>query len=142
MKEEYDVRGRRLRRDCYDVYARYFVKYIQEMAKQGIRIDALTIQNEPLNNRNTPSMPWDPQDQTEFIRDYLGPHFLSEDIDTRIILFDHNCDRPDYPPPSCPTLKRRCTPPEWPSITIWEMSPRCRRCIRPVRTRISISLNR
>lgn len=97
MKEEYDVRGPKLRRDCYDVYARYFVKYIQEMAKQGIRIDALTIQNEPLNNRNTPSMPWDPQDQTEFIRDYLGPHFLSEDIDTRIILFDHNCDRPDYP---------------------------------------------
>lgn len=32
MKEEYDVRGPKLRRDCYDVYARYFVKYIQEMA--------------------------------------------------------------------------------------------------------------
>lgn len=97
MKEEYDVRGPKLRRDCYDVYSRYFVKYVQEMAKHGIRIDALTIQNEPLNNRNTPSMPWDPQDQTEFIRDYLGPQFASNGIETKIILFDHNCDRPDYP---------------------------------------------
>lgn len=97
MKEEFKVRGTKLRHDCYDVYSRYFVKYIQEMAKHGIRIDALTIQNEPLNSRNTPSMPWDPQDQTEFIRDYLGPQFASNGIETKIILFDHNCDRPDYP---------------------------------------------
>lgn len=97
MKEEYDVRGPKLRKDCYDVYARYFVKYIQAMEEKGIHIDYLTIQNEPLNNRNTPSMPWDPQDQLEFIRDFLGPQFEQNSISTEIMLFDHNCDRPDYP---------------------------------------------
>lgn len=97
MKEEYDVRGPKLRRDCYDVYARYLAKYIVEMGKKGIRIDALTIQNEPLNSRNTPSMPWSPEDQKVFIRDYLGPQFDRQGIATDILLFDHNCDRPDYP---------------------------------------------
>jgi glucosylceramidase len=31
------------------VYADYFVKYIQEMKKEGIAIDAVTPQNEPLH---------------------------------------------------------------------------------------------
>jgi O-glycosyl hydrolase len=31
------------------VYADYFVKYIQEMKKEGIIIDAVTPQNEPLH---------------------------------------------------------------------------------------------
>ena len=97
MKEEYDVRGPKLRRECYDVYARYLARYIVEMGKKGIRIDALTIQNEPLNSRNTPSMPWSPEDQKVFIRDCLGPQFEKQGIGTDILLFDHNCDRPDYP---------------------------------------------
>ena len=97
MKEEYDVRGPKLRRDCYDVYARYFARYVTEMAKKGIRIDAVTVQNEPLNSRNTPSMPWSPEDQKIFVRDYLGPEFARQGIGTDILLFDHNCDRPDFP---------------------------------------------
>ena len=97
MKEEYDVRGHKLRRECYDVYARYLAKYVTEMGKKGIRIDALTIQNEPLNSKNTPSMPWSPEDQKVFLRDYLGPEFARQGIGTDILLFDHNCDRPDYP---------------------------------------------
>jgi glucosylceramidase len=97
MKTNNDVQGGKLRKECYDVYARYFVRYIQEMAKQGITISALTIQNEPLNSRNTPSMAWTPQEQAEFIADYLGPQFRKNGISTEIVLFDHNCDRPDYP---------------------------------------------
>ena len=96
MKESGDVRGGRLRKDCYRVYAEYFAKYVKAMAKEGIHIDAVTIQNEPLNSRNTPSMPWDPADQIEFVKDHLGPVFEAEGIDTDIIVFDHNCDRPDY----------------------------------------------
>ena len=97
MKTNNDVQGGKLRKECYDVYARYFVRYIQEMAKQGIKISALTIQNEPLNSRNTPSMSWTPQEQAEFIGKYLGPQFEKNGITTEIVLFDHNCDRPDYP---------------------------------------------
>lgn len=97
MKTTDDVRGGKLRKECYDVYARYFVRYVQEMAKQGIRISGVTVQNEPLNSRNTPSMHWSPQDQAEFIGQHLGPQFQKNGLTTEIVLFDHNCDRPDYP---------------------------------------------
>lgn len=97
MKESKNVRGGKLRKECYDVYAEYFVKYVQAMKEKGITIHELTIQNEPLNSRNTPSMPWSPQDEAEFIGKYLGPKLEAAGLDTKIILFDHNCDRPDYP---------------------------------------------
>jgi len=97
MKTKYDVRGGKLKEECYDVYARYFVKYLQEMAKQGITIDAVTVQNEPLNSRNTPSMSWFGYEQATFVKNNLGPAFRIAGIKTKIIIFDHNCDRPDYP---------------------------------------------
>lgn len=97
MKTHFNVRGGKLKKECYEVYAQYFVKYVQAMEKQGIHLDAVTIQNEPLNSRNTPSMPWSPADQAEFIRDHLGPAFKQAGIQTKIMMFDHNTDRPDYP---------------------------------------------
>lgn len=97
MKTSNDAHGGSLRQDCYSVYADYFVKYIQGMQSHGININAVTIQNESLNSGNTPSMPWTPQEQSLFIKDYLGPKFEKEGIKTEIVIFDHNCDRPDYP---------------------------------------------
>ena len=97
MKTTGDVRGGQLRAQCYDVYARYFVRYIEEMAKEGIHISAITIQNEPLNSRNTPSMFWFPEQQGEFVGKHLGPRLRERGLDTKIVIFDHNCDRPDYP---------------------------------------------
>lgn len=97
MKTNNNVQGGALKKEYYHVYAQYFVKYIQQMAKEGITIDAVTIQNEPLNSRNTPSMPWYWQEHNEFVRDHLGPAFKEAGIETKIVIFDHNCDRPDYP---------------------------------------------
>jgi glucosylceramidase len=97
MKTNNNVRGGSLKEECYPAYALYFVKYIQEMKKAGITIDAITIQNEPLNSRNTPSMPWFVDQQAAFIRDHLVPAFKKAGITTKLILFDHNCDRIDYP---------------------------------------------
>jgi glucosylceramidase len=97
MKTNNDVRNGSLKQECYDVYARYFVKYIREMAKEGIFIDAITVQNEPLNSRNTPSMPWYFQEQAQFVKNHLGPRFQEAGLKTKILIFDHNCDRPDYP---------------------------------------------
>ncbi len=81
----------------YNVYAQYFVKYIQQMKLNGITIDAITPQNEPLNPNNNPSMVMQATDEASFIKNYLGPAFQSAGITTKIIVYDHNCDRPDYP---------------------------------------------
>lgn len=97
MKTNNNVRGGSLKPECYDVYARYLAKYVQFMAHEGIEIDAITVQNEPLNSNNTPSMRWLPEEQHQFIKNNIGPVFRKEGIKTKIILFDHNLDRPDFP---------------------------------------------
>lgn len=81
----------------YPVYARYFVRYIQAMRAEGIPINAITVQNEPLNPHNTPSLLMSATEEDAFIRDALGPAFKAAGLQTKIILYDHNCDRPDYP---------------------------------------------
>jgi len=81
----------------YGAYAKYFVKYIQAMQGKGIRIDAITIQNEPENPNNNPSMSMSATEQANFIKNNLGPEFQAAGITARIILFDHNCDHPNYP---------------------------------------------
>jgi glucosylceramidase len=81
----------------YDVYATYFVKYIQAMKAQGITIDAITPQNEPLNPSNNPAMVMQPAEEDNFIKNNLGPQFKAANLSTKIIAYDHNTDRTDYP---------------------------------------------
>lgn len=97
MKDNGDTRGGSLLKKYYPAYAQYFVKYIEAMKEEGIVIDAITIQNEPLHPGNNPSLLMVAEDQAEFIKDHLGPAFEENDIKTKIILYDHNADRPDYP---------------------------------------------
>jgi glucosylceramidase len=97
MKTNNNVRGGALKEDCYPAYALYLTRYVQAMRKEGIAIDAITIQNEPLNSKNTPSMQWQLNQQIVFLRDHLHPAFTSAGLKTKVVLFDHNLDRPDYP---------------------------------------------
>jgi len=97
MKNNKNAVGGSLLPEYYDVYARYLVRYITEMKSQGIPIDAITIQNEPENPYNNPSMVMLASGQRDFIKNNLGPAFQSAGITTKIILFDHNCDHPEYP---------------------------------------------
>jgi glucosylceramidase len=80
----------------YDAYARYFVKYIQAMKAQGITIDAITPQNEPLNPYNNPSMVMQANEQVTFINNNLGPQLSAAGLNTKIIAYDHNADVPSY----------------------------------------------
>ncbi|MFD2935089.1 glycoside hydrolase family 30 protein [Spirosoma flavum] len=97
MKTNGGSKGGSLKLEYYEAYARYFVKYIQDMQKAGIRIDAITIQNEPLHPGNNPSLLMLPTEQALFIKKNLGPAFKTAGIKTKIIIYDHNADRPDYP---------------------------------------------
>lgn len=96
MKTNRGIHGGKLIPEYYPVYAQYFVKYIKAMAGHGIAIDAITIQNEPFNDGNTPSMQMFPKEQALFIKQNLGPAFREAGIKTKIVLYDHNCDAPEY----------------------------------------------
>jgi glucosylceramidase len=97
MKTNGSSIGGSLRVPYYAAYAKYFVKYIQAMQQEGITIHAVTVQNEPLHGGNNPSMLMQATDQAFFIKRYLAPAFRDNNITTRIIVYDHNADRTDYP---------------------------------------------
>ena len=97
MKDNGKSIGGSLLPQYYSVYAKYFVRYIQEMQARGIVIDAITPQNEPQHGGNNPSMLMSAIQQADFIKIHLGPAFQAAGIKTKIIVWDHNCDNPNYP---------------------------------------------
>jgi glucosylceramidase len=96
MKTNGKAQGGVLLPEDFPAYAKYFVKYIDGVKAEGIDIDAITIQNEPLNEKNTPSMLMLDSEQDDFIAHDLGPAFQKAGIKTKILLYDHNLDHPAY----------------------------------------------
>ena len=86
MKTNNATKGGSLKPEFYDAYAKYFVKYVQEMQKEGIPIDAITVQNEPLHPGNNPSLLMLAEEQATFIKRNLGPAFKDAGIKTKIII--------------------------------------------------------
>jgi glucosylceramidase len=97
MKDNGKSKGGHLLVKYYDAYAHYFLKYILEMKKNGISIGAITLQNEPEHGGNNPSMLMTAKEQADFVANHLGPLFQKNNINTKIIVWDHNCDHPEYP---------------------------------------------
>jgi len=96
MKDNGKSKGGSLKPEYYGVYADYFVKYIQGMQKEGIAIDAITPQNEPLHPGNNPSLYMPSSQQKDFIKNNLGPAFKKNNLTTKIVVYDHNCNKPEY----------------------------------------------
>lgn len=97
MKSNQNSKGGSLKSEYYAVYAQYFVKYLNAMKAEGINIEALTPQNEPLNPDNNPSMVMTALEQANFIKNNLGPALQNANLNTKIIVYDHNADVPEYP---------------------------------------------
>ncbi len=97
MKSNGRYIGGRLKPEYYSAYARYFVRYLEEMRGHGIHVSAVTPQNEPHNPSNEPSMAMTATEQAEFIKGHLGPELRKGAPETEILCWDHNCDEPDFP---------------------------------------------
>lgn len=91
------VQGGSLNLSAYASYANYFVKYIQAYASIGIPVYAVTVQNEsefePLSNAG---MIMTAAEEANFVKNDLGPAFLSNSISTKIICYDHNWDNTNH----------------------------------------------
>ena len=97
MKSSGSSKGGHLIGQFYPAYAQYFVRYLQAMQAAGIRLDAITVQNEPLNADNNPSLVMEASEQAAFVKNNLGPAFRAAGLSTKIIVWDHNADNPGYP---------------------------------------------
>lgn len=92
MKDNNDWRGGKLLPQYRETWASYFEKYIKAYKKEGIDIWGVTVENEPLgNDNNWESMHFTPEEMTEFVKDFLGPHFEKKGLsEINILGYDQN----------------------------------------------------
>ena len=92
MKENGSMlKGGRLLEEYKALWANYYVKYIEEMAKEGIKISAITIQNEPKAKQTWESCFYSPEDEAYFIDKYLISALDDAGLsDIKIMIWDHN----------------------------------------------------
>jgi O-glycosyl hydrolase len=95
MKEPQKLEGGVIQSKYLSIYASYLVKFVDEYAKRGIKISAITPQNEPLTQQSYPSTFLPPDEEATLIKEYLGPYMRERDCE--IWCFDHNWNTPWYP---------------------------------------------
>lgn len=113
MKTGGSMGGGYMREKYLDCYAEYFVKYILAYEAEGIRIHAVTPQNEPETQQNgsMPACIWHPELEAKFIR-ILSGKFKENGIDTKIWCYDHNfsgAERVAWCLKEYPEMQRECS---------------------------------
>lgn len=76
-----------------DVWARYYVRFIQELAKVGIPVWGVSVQNEPQATQTWDSCRYTPAEEAAFVGDHLGPSLAAAGLgNLKILVCDHNRD--------------------------------------------------
>lgn len=87
------LKGGKLLTEYKQSWANYYVKYIQELQKEGIPVWGLTIQNEPMAVQTWESCIYTAEDERDFLKKYLGPTLKKAGFgDKKITVWDHNRD--------------------------------------------------
>lgn len=81
----------------YAAFALYLRRYAEAMEARGIHIDCVNPQNEPGYPAPFGATLWTPEQMKTFIRDYLGPEFRNNGVNTCIRGFEWNRDQWTYP---------------------------------------------
>jgi glucosylceramidase len=80
----------RLKPDCFEVYADYFVKFLKAYEAEGVRVHAVTLQNEPqFDAASYPCLRMDEDEQIKLVT-LLGPRIKAAGLQTAIFIHDHN----------------------------------------------------
>lgn len=86
--------GGKLKPEYRDAWARYYCRYIEEYAKEGIDIWGITVQNEPDAVQRWESCIYSAEEERDFVRDYLGPTLHRNGLEhVRLLVWDHNRDQ-------------------------------------------------
>jgi glucosylceramidase len=87
-----------LRPEYYTAFANYLVKTIEGYQAAGVPIWALTVQNEPLFAPPSYSgMQMLAAEQAKFFGEALAPALAAAHLSPKVMAYDHNWNRPDYP---------------------------------------------
>jgi glucosylceramidase len=92
MKAGGSMLGGSMRKQYFASYADYFVKFLQAYSADGVKINAVTVQNEVDTDQNgkMPAALWGQEYEIEFVKGHLGPAFERASLETKIWILDHN----------------------------------------------------
>ena len=92
MKSSGSMLGGSMRRHYLSAYAKYFLKFLQGYAAEGVPVQAVTPQNEVDTDQdgNMPACIWAQEYEIEFVSSHLGPLLASSGTPTQIWILDHN----------------------------------------------------
>ena len=92
MKFNGTMLGGSMRRHSLPVYARYFLKFLQGYAAEGVPVQAVTPQNEVDTDQDgaMPACIWAQEYEIEFVSSHLGPLLESSGMPVKIWIVDHN----------------------------------------------------
>ncbi|MGA2832457.1 MAG: glycoside hydrolase family 30 beta sandwich domain-containing protein [Terracidiphilus sp.] len=92
MKAGGTMLGGSMRKAYFAAYAQYFVRFLKAYAAEGVKIDAVTIQNETDTDQDgrMPACLWGQEYEMDFIKTFLGPALEGASLDTKIWILDHN----------------------------------------------------
>ncbi len=92
MKSNKSILGGNMQRKSMAAYAKYFGKFLQAYAEDGVPIQAVTIQNEVDTDQdsNMPACIWPQEYEADFVQQHLGPLLEREGLKTKIWIIDHN----------------------------------------------------
>lgn len=82
------VQGR-LKKECYPIFARYVAKFVEAYANEGIRISAVTLENEPDAGTPWESCRYTPEEEAEYA-EHLYEALQSLGHEVKLLCFDHN----------------------------------------------------
>ena len=84
-----------LKNDSMEALANYFVRYVEEYGKRGIKISAVSPQNETMcdTGGQYPCCTYTAEKEGVFVRDYLSKAFRKAGLDTKIWVHDHDPDK-------------------------------------------------
>ncbi len=94
MKDNKDMlHGGKLLPAYYQSWANYYIKFIKTYQEIGIPIWGLSVQNEPMAKQTWESCNYTAEEETNFIKNYLGPTLVKSGMaDKKLIAWDHNRD--------------------------------------------------
>ena len=86
--------GGQLKKEAGKLWADYFVRFIREYKNLGIRISAVTVQNEPEAVQTWDSCTYTAEEEGGFVAEHLGPAMEKAGLsDVDIYVWDHNKER-------------------------------------------------
>src|SRR5260370_9306609 len=92
MKANGSMLGGSMRKKYLSAYSQYFVKFLQGYSAEGVKIRAVTTQNEIDTDQDgrMPAALWGQEYEIDFIKNHLGAAVEGASLDTKIWIRDQN----------------------------------------------------